>query len=230
MFGTGAMIMLDETACLVRASEVIARFYDHESCGQCSQCREGTQWLHQIFHRIENGLGTMSDIDNLDSLARGMAPGKTICALSDAAAIPVQSLIKHFRGELEEHVVLGAEHEGRRLLRVGAHLGCRRAHEEHPLVAQRLGGQPADGAAAVADLGPALDADQHLHRHLAPVDEQGLRLGGGRVVQHCRRVDRGAEVRRQGRQRHDRGCQGGPAERSGRPDAQFATAGACCES
>ena len=104
MFGTGAMIVLDEMACVVRASEVIARFYDHESCGQCSQCREGTQWLHQIFHRIENGLGTMSDIDNLDSLARGMAPGKTICALSDAAAIPVQSLIKHFRGELEEHV------------------------------------------------------------------------------------------------------------------------------
>jgi NADH-quinone oxidoreductase subunit F len=107
MFGTGAMIVFDETACLVHASEVIARFYDHESCGQCSQCREGTQWLHQIFHRIEAGRGTMADIDTLDSLARGMAPGKTICALSDAAAIPVQSLIKHFRSELEEHVRAG---------------------------------------------------------------------------------------------------------------------------
>ena len=55
MLGTAAMIMLDETACVVRAMEVIARFYDHESCGQCSQCREGTQWLHQIFRRIEHG-------------------------------------------------------------------------------------------------------------------------------------------------------------------------------
>ena len=104
MFGTGAMIMLDETACVVRASEVIARFYDHESCGQCSQCREGTQWLSQIFHRLENGQGTMEDIDTLESLAKSMAPGRTICALADAAAIPTLAVVKHFRGELEAHV------------------------------------------------------------------------------------------------------------------------------
>ena len=104
MFGTAAMILLDETACVVRASHVIARFYDHESCGQCSQCREGTQWLSQIFERIEEGRGQADDLVTLDSLARGMAPGKTICALSDAAAIPTLAVLKHFRGEIEEHV------------------------------------------------------------------------------------------------------------------------------
>ncbi len=107
MFGTGAMIMLDETACTVRASQVLARFYDHESCGQCSQCREGTQWLNQIFRRIEEGHGTMEDIENLERLARGMAPGKTICALADAAAIPTLAAIKHFKHELVEHVERG---------------------------------------------------------------------------------------------------------------------------
>ena len=101
------MIILDETACVVRASQVIARFYDHESCGQCSQCREGTHWLHQIFARIEGGQGRMEDIELLSSLAHGMAPGKTICALSDAAAIPTHAVVKHFRDEIEEHVRLG---------------------------------------------------------------------------------------------------------------------------
>jgi NADH-quinone oxidoreductase subunit F len=107
MLGTGAMIILDETACVARASEVIMRFYDHESCGQCSQCREGTQWLHQIFKRLENGQGRMEDIELLESLASGMAPGKTICALSDAAAIPTHAVIKHFKDELAEHVRRG---------------------------------------------------------------------------------------------------------------------------
>ncbi len=108
MLGTGAMMMLDETACTVRAMEVISRFYDHESCGQCSQCREGTQWLHQIFKRLEHGHGRMEDIDLLSSLAHGMAPGKTICALADAAAIPTHAIVKHFRDEMEEHVRLQA--------------------------------------------------------------------------------------------------------------------------
>jgi NADH-quinone oxidoreductase subunit F len=107
MFGTGAMILLDETACVVRASYIIARFYDHESCGQCSQCREGTQWLSQIFHRIESGRGIPEDVDLLVSLSRGMAPGKTICALADAAAIPTLAVVKHFRSEIERHIELG---------------------------------------------------------------------------------------------------------------------------
>ncbi len=104
MFGTGAMIMLDETACVVRASEVLAHFYDHESCGQCSQCREGTQWLHEIFRRIENGKGVQEDVDNLVRLSKQMAPGKTICALADAAAIPTLAVVKHFREEIEAHI------------------------------------------------------------------------------------------------------------------------------
>jgi len=107
MLGTGAMIILDETACTVRSMEILSRFYEHESCGQCSQCREGTQWLAQILHRIENGQGRMEDLDLLSSLASGMAPGKTICALADAAAIPTHSLVRHFRDELEEHVRRG---------------------------------------------------------------------------------------------------------------------------
>jgi NADH-quinone oxidoreductase subunit F len=104
MLGTAAMIVMDETACMVRAHEIVARFYEHESCGQCSQCREGTQWLNQIFHRIEQGHGRMEDIDMLVTLSQGMAPGKTICALSDAAAIPTLAVIKHFRKEFEDHV------------------------------------------------------------------------------------------------------------------------------
>ena len=99
--GTGAMIIMDEDTSLVRVMEIIADFYDHESCGQCSQCREGTQWLHQIFQRIVAGKGVAGDIEMLETLSRQMFPGKTICALADAAAIPVLSVIKHFRPELE---------------------------------------------------------------------------------------------------------------------------------
>jgi NADH-quinone oxidoreductase subunit F len=104
MFGTGAIIVLDETACVVEASMIIARFYEHESCGQCSQCREGTQWLYQIFARIERGQGVPEDVELLSSLASGMAPARTICALADAAAIPTHAVIKHFRSEIEEHI------------------------------------------------------------------------------------------------------------------------------
>ena len=123
MFGTGAMIILDETASIVRAAMVLMRFYEHESCGQCSQCREGTEWLAQIFERIFAGHGRMEDIQLLTDLANGMAPGKTICALSDAAAIPTHSVVKHFRAELEEYVRLGG-HPG---LRKGS---ARTAHAE----------------------------------------------------------------------------------------------------
>lgn len=100
--GTAAMIMIDDTTSIARVMEIIARFYDHESCGQCSQCREGTQWLSQIFHRIATGHGQPDDLATIESLAKGMAPGKTICALSDAAAIPTLSSLRHFRAELEE--------------------------------------------------------------------------------------------------------------------------------
>ncbi len=112
MFGTGAMIVLDESASVVEAEQVIARFYEHESCGQCSQCREGTEWLEQILERILEGRGKPEDVPLLESLSRGMAPGKTICALSDAAAIPTLALLKGFRAELEQHVETGRPPEG----------------------------------------------------------------------------------------------------------------------
>jgi len=98
--GTAAMVIIDDHTSIARVMEIIARFYDHESCGQCSQCREGTQWLAQIFHRIATGHGQPDDLATLESLAQGMAPGKTICALSDAAAIPTLSAVRLFRDEL----------------------------------------------------------------------------------------------------------------------------------
>ncbi len=106
MFGTGAMVVLDETACVVRATKVLCQFYHHETCGQCTQCREGCAWLDQIVGRIENGQGQPDDVATLLALADGMR-AKTICALSDAAAIPVQLAVQHFRAEFEQHI---AEH------------------------------------------------------------------------------------------------------------------------
>jgi NADH-quinone oxidoreductase subunit F len=101
MFGTGAMIILDETASVVRSALVLARFYEHESCGQCSQCREGTEWQKQIIARLLSGRGKRGDVELLVDMSNGMFPGKTICALSDAAAIPVLAAIKHFRSEFD---------------------------------------------------------------------------------------------------------------------------------
>ncbi|HIF39547.1 MAG TPA: NADH-quinone oxidoreductase subunit NuoF [Planctomycetes bacterium] len=109
MFGTGAMIILDETASVVRSALVLARFYEHESCGQCSQCREGTEWLEQIVDRMLSGQGKAGDVQLLTDLSNGMTPGKTICALSDAAAIPMLAAIKHFRSEFEACIPTTAE-------------------------------------------------------------------------------------------------------------------------
>tara|TARA_B100000315_G_scaffold142152_1_gene131181 strand:+ start:7676 stop:8953 length:1278 start_codon:yes stop_codon:yes gene_type:complete len=104
--GTGAVIVMDNTACMVRVGIVLSHFYRHESCGQCTNCREGTAWMHQILLGIENGCGKKEDIDLLLDVAGNME-ANTICALSDAAAWPVQGLIKHFRGEFEDHIKSG---------------------------------------------------------------------------------------------------------------------------
>jgi NADH-quinone oxidoreductase subunit F len=101
--GTAGLIVMDETTCMVRAAKVIARFYHHESCGQCTQCREGTAWLDQILGRIEAGRATMKDLDVLLDVANAME-GATICALSDAAAWPVQGVLKHWKDEFVRHV------------------------------------------------------------------------------------------------------------------------------
>jgi NADH-quinone oxidoreductase subunit F len=103
MGGSGGVIVMDETVCMVRVGEIVSRFYHHESCGQCTQCREGTAWLHKILHRIEHGQGRKEDLDLLLDMCDNMK-GKTICVLSDAAAMPIESYLKHFREEFEAHV------------------------------------------------------------------------------------------------------------------------------
>ena len=104
MLGSGGFIIMDETACIVRHTWTLARFYHHESCGQCSPCREGTGWMEKVLHRIENGHGTMKDIDLLVDISKKIE-GNTICPLGDAAAWPVASAIRHFREEFEYHVL-----------------------------------------------------------------------------------------------------------------------------
>ncbi len=103
MLGSGAVIIMDETTCMVKALHRIAHFYADESCGQCSPCREGTSWMYKILDRIMTGKGSLSDIDLLDSVASNIC-GRTICALGDAAAMPVQSFVKHFRQEFENYI------------------------------------------------------------------------------------------------------------------------------
>lgn len=103
MLGSGAVIVIDETACMVKVLERISYFYYEESCGQCTPCREGTGWLYRVVHRIEHGQGTMEDLELLDKVASNIM-GRTICALGDAAAMPVRSFIEHFRDEFEHHI------------------------------------------------------------------------------------------------------------------------------
>jgi NADH-quinone oxidoreductase subunit F len=103
MGGSGGVIVMDDTACMVRVGEIVSRFYHHESCGQCTQCREGTAWLHKVLRRIERGQGRREDLDLLLDMCDNMK-GKTICVLSDAAAMPIESYLKHFREEFEAHV------------------------------------------------------------------------------------------------------------------------------
>jgi NADH-quinone oxidoreductase subunit F len=103
MLGSGAVIVLDDSRCMVKALQRLSYFYMHESCGQCTPCREGTGWLSRVVDRIEAGLGREDDLDLLDNVAENIQ-GRTICALGDAAAMPVRAMIKHFRPEFEHHV------------------------------------------------------------------------------------------------------------------------------
>lgn len=103
MLGSGGVIVMDEDTCMVKALCNLAHFYAHESCGQCSPCREGTGWSHKILKRIVAGEGRLEDLDNLHRIADNMA-GKTICVLADALAMPIWSYLKHFREEFEAYV------------------------------------------------------------------------------------------------------------------------------
>jgi len=106
MLGSGAVVVMDETTSMVSMLRRIARFYYAESCGQCTPCREGTGWLYRMLVRIENGQGRQEDLDLLVDVADNIE-GRTICALGDAAAWPVQSFLKHFRDEFQYHIDTG---------------------------------------------------------------------------------------------------------------------------
>ncbi len=103
MLGAGSVIVMDETTCMVRALARISHFYYEESCGQCTPCREGTGWLSRVIHRIEHGQGKPEDLDLLLDVANKIQ-GRTICALGDAAAMPVSSFVKKFRDEFQYHI------------------------------------------------------------------------------------------------------------------------------
>lgn len=111
MLGSGAVVIMDETTCMVRMLQRISRFYYAESCGQCTPCREGTGWMYRVITRIIEGKGTQEDLDKLVDVANKIE-GRTICALGDAAAWPVQSFVKHYRHEFEYMV----ENKGRSIV------------------------------------------------------------------------------------------------------------------
>jgi NADH-quinone oxidoreductase subunit F len=101
--GTGGIIVMDDTTCMVRTACVITHFFRDESCGQCTQCREGTGWLHRIVQRVERGAGAMEDLAILKDVC-GKMEGQTICAFADAAAWPVQGLLRHFNQDFQSHI------------------------------------------------------------------------------------------------------------------------------
>lgn len=112
MAGSGGVIVMDDTACMVRCLWRVARFYAEESCGQCTPCREGQPWMARILRKLEEGRGEPGDVDTLLSVAAAIAPwppiglGNTICALGDAGALPVQSFVTKFRKDFEQHITL----------------------------------------------------------------------------------------------------------------------------
>jgi NADH-quinone oxidoreductase subunit F len=103
MLGSGAVIVMDDSRCMVQCLLRLSYFYMHESCGQCTPCREGTGWLWRMVHRIEHGQGRKDDLELLNSVADNIQ-GRTICALGDAAAMPVRAMIRHFRDEFVHHI------------------------------------------------------------------------------------------------------------------------------
>ena len=110
MAGSGGIIVMDDSTCVVRSLWRVARFYAEESCGQCTPCREGQPWMARLIRKIEEGRGEMADLDTLMHVAQSIAPwppiglGNTICALGDAGALPVQSFVQKFRKDFEDHI------------------------------------------------------------------------------------------------------------------------------
>ncbi len=140
LLGSAAIVVLDDTTCMVWLAENLLHFYRHESCGKCTPCREGTDWLHKILQRIERGEGQMQDLDLLSSISGNIA-GKTLCAFGDAAVTPVLTTLKHFRHEYEAHI-----REGKCTLPANW-----RARSPHA-VGSALGGMPAITPLLIAQL------------------------------------------------------------------------------
>ena len=133
MLGSGGVIVMDEKTDMVNALYNILRFYAHESCGQCTPCREGTGWLAKICGRILHGTGRMEDLDLMIDLAQKMC-GRTICVLADAAAFPCESIVSKFRAEFDEKIAAGDGHE--RTVHLGGPLvqpGALSAHNQERL-------------------------------------------------------------------------------------------------
>ena len=103
MLGSGAVIVMDDSRCMVKCLLRLSYFYYEESCGQCTPCREGTGWLWRMVKRIDEGHGKLEDIDKLNEVADNIQ-GRTICSLGDAAAMPVKAFIKHFKNEFIERI------------------------------------------------------------------------------------------------------------------------------
>ena len=125
LLGSAAIVVLDDTTCMVWLAENLLHFYRHESCGKCTPCREGTDWLYKIVRRIERGEGKLKDLDMLSSISANIA-GKTLCAFGDAAVTPIVTTLKHFRHEYEAHIkegkcTLPAQWRARNPVHAGAH-------------------------------------------------------------------------------------------------------------
>jgi NADH-quinone oxidoreductase subunit F len=103
LLGSAGIIVMDDTTCMVWAAQNLLHFYKHESCGKCTPCREGGDWLHKLLSKIERGDGEMRDLDLLQSVANNIV-GKTLCAFGDAAATPALTTLKLFRAEYEQHI------------------------------------------------------------------------------------------------------------------------------
>jgi NADH-quinone oxidoreductase subunit F len=103
MLGSAAVIVIDETACIVKSTLRLAKFFAHESCGQCTPCREGTNWMEIILHRIQSGHGSEADLDLLARVVPNVG-GISLCALGDAAQGPVKSLVQKFGDEIRENI------------------------------------------------------------------------------------------------------------------------------
>ncbi len=157
MLGSGAVIVMDETRCAVKSLLRLSYFYYEESCGQCTPCREGTGWLWRMVDRIERGEGTMADLDRLTPSVCENIQGRTICALGDAAAMPVQApCLKHFRAEFEHHI------EHKTLPWCPAYV----VSESEPWLRSRLDGRQDRGARGQHGDARGCQSARHLHSAL----------------------------------------------------------------